>query len=262
MTDTACVICAKRPPADGWTVCQGCAGRLDGDLERIAELTRLAAGWLDPRTGTGSGVRSVPASRPPIDLASLDACIGHDVLPVLEAWQRLIREEAHLAPYGAATEARSVTVGSSVQWLRSWLLWAFQRPDFPIDDLAREVADLRWSLERLDPDRDKPGLRIPCPSPHHDGDGRACGYRIVVDAQRMADDLPCPRCDTTWSGNRLVLVALNDPGVTIWAYPDVIADTLSIPPRTLRHWADKGWVARIGSRYDVGAAFRRKLEAA
>jgi hypothetical protein len=260
MTDeTKCPICARRSPADGLVICQPCMGRIDDDLARIVELTRLAGGWLAPRTGGGNGTRSVPGSKPPIDVASLDAALGHDVLPVLEDWIRLTREMAHLSPYGAATEAQRVTVESSATFLRSWLLWASQSPDWPIEDYANEIRSARWQLEALDPDRDKPGMRVPCPGDHPDNDGRACGYRLAVSGQHLADDIHCPRCGWDWTGNRLILVALNDPAVTVWAYPDVIEETLSVPARTLRDWAAKGYVARMGSRYDVGACFRRKI---
>lgn len=260
--ETLCPVCARREPVDGRTVCATCLGRLDDDLARIVELTAMAATWITAtRQGTGAGgSRPVPGSRPPLDLATLDAVLGNDVLPVLESWVRLIREEAALTAYGLATEGRNVTVGLLVPWLRSWLLWAVERPDFPIEDMSREVRDLRLGLERLDPDHERPdGMRVPCPAPHRDHDGRACGYRLAVVMDRAADDIVCPRCSETWSGNRLILVALNDPAVTVWAYPDVIEATLGIPARTLRQWAADGKVARNGSRYDVGAAFRRRV---
>jgi hypothetical protein len=262
MTDESkCPICARRPPADGLVICQPCMGRIDDDLARIVELTRLAAGWISAnRAGTANGsARPVPGSRPPLDLAALDAALGNDVLPVLEDWIRLTREMAHLSPYGAATEAQAVTVGSSVQFLRSWLLWASQSPDWPVEDYANEVRSARWQLEALDPDRDKPeGMRVPCPAPHPEADGRTCGYRLNVTMERAADDVCCPRCRETWSGNRLMLVALTDPAVVIWAYPDVITGTIGVPAATLRQWHRRGHLPKRGNRYDAGAAYRRR----
>ena len=252
-----CVVCGRHEPTDGHTTCSRCIGRLDDDLARLPELARLASEALMPRQRAGDGGHAVPGSKPPLDLAALDAALGNDVIPVLESWIRLIREEAGLVPYGVATAAHTVTVDTTVTWLRSWLLWAAERTDFPIGELSREVRDLRIVCERFDPDHDRPdGMRIPCGQPHPDADGRDCGYRIIVTAGRPADDLECRRCGHITTAGRLILVALNDPNVTVWAYPDVIEATLGIPGRTLRRWAISGQVPRNGSRYDVGASFR------
>ena len=262
MTDEIrCPICARREPTTGRTVCAPCLGRIDDDLARILELTTMAASWLtaNRQSGSNGAARPVPGSRPPLDLGTLDACLGHDVLPLLESWVRLIREDAALSPYGAATEGRNVTVGLLVPWLRSWLLWASERVGFPIEDYAREVRDARWALERLDPDRDKPGPRIPCQGDHPDNDGRRCGYRLAVTMDRPTDDVSCPRCGDTTTAGRILLSALNDPTMTVWAYPADITEALGIPSTTLRQWSTRGHVRRLGSRYDVGACFRRNL---
>jgi hypothetical protein len=44
-----CIICAKAEPHDGWTVCNGCLGRLDDDLARIvgARLSDARAFGID-----------------------------------------------------------------------------------------------------------------------------------------------------------------------------------------------------------------------
>lgn len=259
---TACVICTRRQPHDGWTVCDTCLGHLDDNLARIVELTRLAAGWLAPRTTAGEGQRTVPGSRPPLDVAALDAALGNDVLPLLESWERMIREDAHLSPYGAATAVENATVARSVAFLRSWLLWAAEAPAWPIEELAREIRDARTTLEHLDPDHDRPeGTRIPCTAPHPDHDGRDCGYRLTVDINHAADDITCRRCGNTTTAGRIMLAALGNPAVTVWAYPADINDALGIAEGTLRQWHNRGHITRNGNRYDVGAAWRRKMDA-
>jgi hypothetical protein len=102
-----CIVCQRIEAADGWTVCRGCLDRVDDDLARIVELTALAAGRLIPETRPGNGGRSVPGSRPPLSVDALDDCIGHDVLPVLEDWERAIRAHYGLTPYGVASAARN-----------------------------------------------------------------------------------------------------------------------------------------------------------
>lgn len=259
MTDHLCVICAKRPHDDGRTCCTPCLDRVLSDLERIVELTDAAARWT-PRAGTGNGVRSVPASRPPLSVDILDAALGLDVLPLLESWERIIREDAGLSPYGAATEGIAVNVASAVHFLRSWLLWCATEAAWPIEELAREIREARMALDRLDPDHERPdGLRVACTEPHPDADGRECGYRLVIVGAMLSQDVECRRCGHVTTGGRMILSALSDPAVTVWAYPDVIEDTLGIPTRTLRQWAQNGLIARSGSRYDVGAAYRRRV---
>lgn len=150
-------------------------------------------------------------------------------------------------------------VSTCVDFLRANLLRCAEDPTFPVEDYAREIRDQRIALERLDPDHDRPdGIRVPCPADGPEADGRDCGYRLTVDAKRPADDVCCPRCRTTWTSGRLILVALNDAKVTIWAYPADIEDALGIPKRTLQRWAQNGTVRRRGTQYDVGAAFRTR----
>ena len=270
MSDHRCVICARRNPADGWTVCRICLGRIDDDLFRIDELVTWAAMWLTPSGTNGNGTRTVPGSRPPLRIDALDASMANDVLPLLESWERLVRESHQLTPYGPSTAAHGASVGRSVGFLRSWLAKLAEEADFPIEVMAKEVAALRWGgelptghavgLEHLDPDTERPdGLRVPCTAPHPDNDGRDCGYRLLVTSSRMGDDLECRRCGNITTAGRLILTALNDPTVIVWAYAEVIADTLGIPERTLQRWGADGTIRRRGTQYDVGAAFRHRV---
>jgi hypothetical protein len=261
---TACPICARREPADGLTIDAVCMARIDDDLARIVELVAQASDWLHPRTtGTSEGSRSGPGSRPPLSVDVLDAAIGLDVLPLLEAWIRLTREENHLAPYGAATEGRAVTVAGSVTFLRSWLLWAAGAPSWPIEDYAAEIRDARWQLERLNPDRAREGgIPVACTADHPDADGRRCGYEYRVVVGMLSQDVTCRRCGNVTTGGRMIYTALSDPAVTVWAYPDVIEATLGVKATTLRQWYSRGHIKRNGNRYDVGAAYRRRHDAA
>ena len=271
MTDIRCVIDGRNQPRPGATICGHCLARLDDNLARIAELTRWASAWLMPRTGHGEGGRSVPGSRPPLDVNALDVALGQDVLGVLEPWERIVRQDHQLTPYGAHTAIRGATVASTVEFLRSWLLRLIEDTSFPIDQFAAEVKTLRWGgkfgdekftgLEHLDPDHDKPdGTRVPCSAPHPEGDGRECGYRIVINMDRAADDVTCRRCGNVTTGGRIILAALSDPRVTVWAYPADIA-SFGVDPTTLRKWHERGHVRKNGNRYDVGAAWRKRMEA-
>lgn len=265
-----CVVCANADPADGWTVCARCADRVLDDLARIAELVALAGQWLTPQATGGAGVRAVPGSRPPLSLDALDACIGNDVLPVLEEFERMTREHFGLAPYGPASAARGATVKGCVEFLRSWLGRIVEEPDYPVEVLAGEVRILRYGgelpaghfmgLENLDPDRDVDDRsRLKCPGWHPDADGTLCHARIVYDREHPTQDLHCQRCGTTWTASALLLLALKDETQTVWAYPEEIRATTGVRPDTLRQWVKRGHVPRLGGMYDAGVVYRKHV---
>jgi hypothetical protein len=216
---TGCIVC-QGEAADTWTVCLGCLNGIDDDLARIVELTRLAADALIRETkGSSNGARSVPGSRPPLDVGALDAAMGLDVLPLLDSWERMIREDYGLSPLGPATRARSgalaaeqarsgvpgppVTIVGSVGFLRAWLLRLAETPTFPLEELAREIRDAAKALERYNPDRGgrRDGVPVSCVADHPDADGRTCGYGLWTHAD---DTITCPRCLTRWTTDELL----------------------------------------------------------
>jgi len=294
---THCPICATADPADGLVVCDGCLARIDHDLERIVELTAEAASWSIERLTDGQragsrGNSEIPA---PVNLDAIDAQTAVEALPLVESWERLTRDFYGLSRYGAAWRARErlarlhgqpvhlAHLRGCVGFLRSWLPRIAETPDYPTDDLAREVRVVAWRLHHLDPDArcrtharsapDRPcescdealhrheGVAVPCPGDHPEADGRTCGYRMRVSGLNPADDVTCRRCGYTTSPARLVRNALYDPAVTVWAYPDVIVEYLKVNPATLRQWVHRGHVDRLGGRYNVGQVFRRQLAA-
>lgn len=221
-----CIVCQKAEPHDGWTVCNGCLGRLDDDLARIVELTRLAADRLIRETkGSSNGSRSVPGSRPPLDLGALDAAMGNDVLPLLDSWERLAREFYGLTPLGPATLARNAPrtnekapradgnpnqvsappseIEGSCGFLRAWLLRFAESADFPLEEMAREIHGAAHALARYDPAREgrRDGVPVHCTSDHPDADGRTCGYQLWTNG---ADIVTCGRCLTRWTPDDLL----------------------------------------------------------
>lgn len=260
MTDIRCVIDGRNQPRPGATICGHCLNRLDDNLARIAELTRWASAWLMPRTGHGEGGRSVPGSKPPLDIASLDAAIGNDALPLLEAWERMVREKHSLAPYGVHTATNPATVGGCVTFLRSWLLRLAEDAEWPIEDMAQEVGDLRGKLEHLDPDHERTdGERLLCPGDHPEADGRPCHNRIRLIPGRPTDDVYCRRCGTTWNTKRLKLLCLHDEEQRIWRTPAEIVEIVDISKRTIQRWAEQGLIEQQGSRYDLGGVWRLRM---
>jgi hypothetical protein len=253
---TPCIVC-QTAEADRGTVCAGCLARIDHDLERIAELTRHAADQLIPETRPGNGGRSVPGSRPPLDVAALDDAMGHDVLPILDSWERLVRDFYGLTPLGIATERperapqtpqnatgvvpdpyhSTIALRASVGFLRSWLLRMAETADFPLADLADEMHQLHGRLKRYDPDRAGPrnGIPVSCPADHPDADGRGCDQALRTDG---SDIVVCPRCYTQWTPEDLLAPLAR----TILPASTLITLDLDHPnPRErLRNWTRRG----------------------
>jgi hypothetical protein len=166
------------------------------------------------------------------------------------------------AKIDAATPTSTATLTAVIGFLTSQADWMCDAPGFPIErfsvQLRRVIAQLR-SLDLTRTRRD--GWGIPCPADLDDG--QPCTRRLTIDRHDdgrldLHTDLTCPDCGTTWTAQRLLLVALADDRVTVWGYPDAIAGALGITDRTLRRWAEAGHVPRIGGRYDAGAAFRHR----
>jgi hypothetical protein len=267
MTDeTKCPICARRSPAYGLVICEPCRARIDDDLARILELTRMAAGQIAPGQGNG-GAGTQDGTPLAIATDFFDVATGIEALELLESWERLTREHFGLSPYGQATRLRNRTdrtdeaLRTCIAFLRAQLALIAEAPDYPVEDMAREVREQVVRYSWVDPDR--PGAegsaRLKCPSDHPDADGRLCHARITWDRDRPNDDILCPRCRTVWTGARLLLLALHDESQQMWMYPAEIEGMLGIGKRTLQRWGRDGLVARRGTQYDVGAAYRLRL---
>lgn len=280
MTEHACVICAKRPHDDGRTCCTPCLDRVLSDLERLGELTAAASFATGIRANGNNHGPTSSELRAPINLDALDAALGFGVLPRLEAWERMWREEVGLARYGQATENDSASVARSVAFLRAQAARMAETDGWPIEDFAADLNALRWGskadpelgrapipgLERFDPEREhaRAGVRIDCPGDHPDADGTLCGYHLTVDPVRPREEVPCRRCGTTWTSQRLVLVAKYAPGgMKSWATAQELGKFLEVAPATIGKWSRRGKVDRMRTRegwvYDIHQASQAHL---
>lgn len=201
-----CPVCARRDPADGLTVCAVCLARIDDDLVAIVTLTRAAADHLTPATKPSAGGGSKPGSRPPLDLGALDDAMAARALPMLEEWERMYREHAHMAPYGPVSLYRArhgaltpdATLGGVVAFLRAQLARMVEDAEWPIEVMAAEIHEHRGLLARHDDDRPqrKPGIPLNCLADHPDADGRACDWRLWTDGRNV---VTCPQCQTAYT---------------------------------------------------------------
>ena len=256
---SVCVLCAARgriTRLEAGHVCAACMTRLADDLAAIVRLASWAT--CEPRTGTGAG-RTVPSSRPPINVEGVDPALTTvmlggtpaTILETLESWERLVREARAMAPYGVASATRGhlalndtrATLTGVCGFLSAFLPWWAVSPDQPVDDFAGEVHACRRALARWDPDREPMGYAAYCPT-----DG--CGARLRY--QHPDDEVTCPRCRVTRDVPQLVAVVLSDPECRdIWADSVTAASHYGISERRLRQLAVEGKVERKAGRYRI-----------
>ncbi len=271
MTDEAgayephCVVCAARGRTHRIPtghVCAACGSRLRDHLARIPQLAALAGAAVVRSGGNGSGARTVPASRPPIDLDALDATLGlplvltvpgdpssaEPILTVLWSWERAIREDRHLTPPALLTEP--VTLVSVCGFLLTHADWMEAEPDFDVATLVDHVHACVRVLSRHDPDRPARRIRVTCPAPADNGE---CGAALRVDPLDLGAPVLCPRCREQWTADRLMLVAYSAPGATALVDPEAAAYATGVPERTLRRWAAAGAIVRQHGRYDLAS---------
>ena len=252
-----CVLCQRR--LDAGHVCPACVIRIGDHLDDIVRLASLAS--IEPRSGTGGG-RSVPASRPPINVDGLDPALTlvnvggtwTTVLEILEAWERMTRECLNLAPYGPASALRGrsaindtrVTLTGVVGFLRASLPWWASDPEQPIDDFASEVQACRRAMSHYDPDREPRSTMVRCPTLLDAGE---CGYRLHY--VEPDEQVTCKRCGVTRDAMTLVTVALYDSQGEVWVDPEAAERETGVPRLTLKRWASRGLIHTNHGRYDL-----------
>ena len=259
-----CVLCAARDRVrrlDAGHVCPECVAWLTGTLSRIGELVSMATTERVTSTGSSSG-KPVFGSKPPLSVDGLDPWLvlvrttdappWPTLLDVVEAWERLIRCERELSPYGPASLARGgATVWGCLSFLASSVEWITTTTDFPVEDFADEMRACLRAVRKWDEDAAARGNVIPCPT--QDDDGGECGYRLrfVETDERVT----CRRCKVTRDVAQLVAVGLVGTA-EVWVDPQAVALYYGIAESTLRKWAARGKVQRSHGRYlmsDVAA---------
>jgi len=266
MTDWehACVLCAargKQTRLESGHCCVPCAGWLMTTVADIARLAADAAAFVAPGSSSGGGSRPVPSSRPPLTVDALDpenttvTGYGATVLELCEAWERMIRADRGMAPYGPASAARvadgmyagtSASLVGVVGFLGAQVSWMTTEPTFPLEDFADEMRACVRVLRRWDVTAEDRGTMVRCPTLHED-EGE-CGYRLSY--KDWDEQVTCKRCGVTRDAATLVAVAMSD-GREVWLDPEAAAKWLGVGESTLRLWAKRGKVERSHGRYLV-----------
>lgn len=264
--DGYCVTCAQRgrdTEAHAGLLCAPCAQRVLDDLDAVPRLAAAATTQL--RHGHGTG-RSVPASRPPIDLAGVDPALTLvavaprpaepvPLLVVVEGWVRVVREERRLAAYGpwSAAAGRTAAPGSDptlavlaacTALLRAHHDWVVAQPW--VDAYAAELGACHRALLRWDLDTERAAPVVLCPS-ERPGSVEPCGGRIRLDQVTR-----CPRCGRHWDRDQLVRAASASPqAAEVWVDVEAAAAATGVPVRTIQRWATMHRVRRAQGRYAI-----------
>ena len=153
-----CPACGKDSRHRVGRLCTPCYSRLNVTLGSLPLLAGEAAGRLEPESRTaGVSGRSAPGSRPPVNVDALDPALALielvqgdsssrvTILEALESWERVVRAENKLAPYGVASSrhrdplSTTATLGHVCRFLSVWLEWMSNDEHLDIADFRGHV---------------------------------------------------------------------------------------------------------------------------
>ena len=260
-SERVCVLCAnrnRRVSLHTGHVCSSCVDRLLVSLRAIPELAEAAATMIEPKTGTGSSAPSWE-SKPPINcdsiepyLALIELNVGDPssrvpILEMCEMWERAIREDRDLVPYGPASAHRTAqgqsTLVGVIGFLIGQLDWITTEPTFGLEEFADHIHRAHRIMRRWDMDRDDVGTMVRCPTITEQGE---CGYRLYY--HETDEHVTCRRCGASRDVSTLIAVAMSD-GRAVWTDPENAARWLGVSESTLRRMAAKGKIERRRGQY-------------
>jgi hypothetical protein len=246
-----CVICQHETEH---MACIKCQRRMSAHLGEIVTYAALAANELIPgRGGDGRGTERGLGVR----LEALDFVAGFDVLPVLESWERMFRDEWGYAPWGPTTAARgrgqrdqaSAYLTGTVTFLTQHMDKIADHP--AVDDFAAEVGHCWHRARSAARQQPRQAWRIACPADRQDGE---CGNPLRITGEDVDHNIHCRACGSVWTLRRLLLVAIAS-GVPIWLDIESAAEYFSLHPGTLRKWARAGHIHKKGNQFDFQSIY-------
>jgi len=242
-----CVICQTSTDR---MACMKCQRRISDHLGDIVNYAALAEQELLP--GRGGDGRSTERSLG-IRLQALDLVAGNDVLPILESWERMYREEWGYAPWGPTTLERgqgkadqaTAYLTGTVAFLRANLDRICEHP--AVDDFHGEVTQVWRQAREAARQQPRQAWRVTCPADADDGE---CGNVLRITGEDFGKDVTCRTCRTTWPTDRLLMVVVASSHATLWVDAAAINTMAGLTDRTLRRWAREGRIKRKGGLYD------------
>ncbi len=220
--------------------CGQCETRMKTMLKQIRQYAAAAANELTPGK-TGSDQRGTETSIG-IRISALDFTAGHDVLPILESWERDWRDTYHLAPYGIASSDRNAgkpasdTINGVLDFLTTWLPKACETHP-AIEDFNSELKQAHATAQQAARMTPPNKTTITCPNDDDTSSTGLCGARITIHADSIDGKATCYRCRTTWDIAHLIHVAITTPGAETWTDSEAAANYFGVSVRTLNRWA-------------------------
>jgi hypothetical protein len=236
-------------------------------LREILDYVALAETNLVP--GSSSGNRRSSERSLGIRVDALDLVAGFDVLPQLESWERLFREDYKLTKYGEisgqrarvvivsmpAHDGRSIPpqiaisgyISGTVTFLQQWLP-RICADHAAVDEFAKELRQLHRQAQAASGQSPRTSWNVACPSDTDDGE---CGNRLKVNGEDFDSHVTCRLCKTTWPVQRLLLVASSSTTSAIMIDAEAAARMYNVNVTTLWRWAKAGKIKHERGRYDV-----------
>jgi len=260
----SCVICNK--PTEQMA-CSRCERRMHGQLGDILQFVALAETNLVPGKSGGGGGRS-PERSLGIRVEALDLVAGFDVLPQLESWERMFREDYNLAKYGEVSSERAGVVvftmprhdgrsippqiaingymSGTIVFLQQFMPKICEHP--AVDEFASELRQLHRQAQSASGQSPRTSWNVTCPTDTDEGE---CGNRLRVNGEDFDGHVTCRQCKTTWPLQRLMLVAASSTNSAIMIDAEAAARMYNVNVTTLWRWAKAGKIKRERGRYDV-----------
>lgn len=263
---TSCAICNKPLRQQETHTCQPCHTRINQALNEILDLALQAHAQTEPVITLGTGRTSL-GSKPPITIDAIDpeltlVRLNEDdpssdtpILEILEDWERTIRDERNLNPYGIASEARlaqhgplhgatwanhtPITLTGVIRFLHTQTPWVCSHPDVNVKQYAQHLQLCVSALKRWSLDNQGPRWLIPCPTLTDNGD---CANRLLV--SRNDETTYCRECKRNWEVKHLIRVAGRDADV--WVDIEAAAKLAQVHEQTIRKWVRRRVVKKRG----------------
>jgi hypothetical protein len=258
-----CTICGKTTQH---MACSQCERAMHRQLGEILDFVALAEANLVPGCGAGGRGTERPIG---IRVDALDLVAGFDVLPQLESWERLFREDYNLTKYGEVSGHRATVVmvrmpahdgatipplvaisgymSGTVIFLQQWLPRICD-DHAAVDEFAYELRQLHRQAQAASGQSPRNSWNVACPSDTDDGE---CGNRLKVNGEDFDGQVSCRKCQTTWPVQRLLLVAASSTSSAIMLDAEAAARMYNVSTKTLHRWAKAGRITKDHGRYDI-----------